>query len=80
MVEEVVTLDDINIAFVCSLTCDSVVGDSGVSYYLFNNLKWFESIWPFDKSYRTSNANSPIIYNIESIVTIPFLSSGGAII
>ncbi|SRR6266566_1877236 len=44
IVEETVTLNDINIVFVCNLIYDNVVGDSGVSYYLFNNLKWFENI------------------------------------
>ncbi len=80
IVEETVTLDDINIAFVYSLTRDNVVGNSGVLYHSFNNLKWFENIWPFNELYRISNVNSPVTYNIEGIVTIPFLSSGKAIV
>jgi len=66
-------LDDINVVFVYNLTCDNVVGDSGVLRHLFNNLKWFESIWLFDELYRASNVNNPVIYNIEGIVTVPFL-------
>ena len=80
MVEEAVILGDINVAFVRSLTCDSVVGDSGVSCHSFNNLKWFESIWPFDEPYRASSANGLVTYDIEGIVIIPFLSFRGAVV
>ncbi len=80
MVEEAVTLGDINIAFVRSLTRDSVIGDSGALYHSFNNLKWFKSIWPFDELYRAFNVNGPIIYNIEGIVIVFFLSFKGAMV
>ncbi len=75
MVEEAVTLGDINVTFVYSLICNNVVGDFKVSYYSFNNLKWFENIWPFNEPYRASNANGPVIYNTEDIITVSFLSS-----
>jgi len=73
-------LDDINATFVYGLICDSVVGDSRVSRYSFNNLKWFKSIWPLDELYRVSNVNGLIIYNTEGIVTISFLLSKGVIV
>ena len=80
MVEKVVTLNDINVAFVRGLIYNSVVGDSGISRHLFNNLKWFESIWSFDEPYRVFNVNGPVIYDIEGIIIVSFLSFGGTIV
>ncbi len=80
MVEKAVTLDDINATLIYSLTRDNIVGDSRTLHYSFNNLKWFENIWSFDELYRASNTNGLIIYNIEDIVIVPFLSLGETVI
>ncbi len=80
MVEELVVTADMSIPFVRGFIYNSVVGDSGASYYSFNNLKWFESIWSLDKLYKAFNINSPVNYNLEGIVKLVFRIFGGGIV
>jgi len=74
-IEEVVPLD-LNIPFVYDLTRDNVIRNSKASRYSFNNLKWFQIIYLFDKLYEISNTNNIIIYDIGSIINISFRISG----
>ncbi len=82
-VEKVILLDlnktflNLNAPFIYSLTRDNVIENLGISCHLFNNLKWFQTIYPFNKPYETFNINNIIIYNIGNIVNIPFQTSGG---
>ncbi len=70
-VKETVSLD-LNALFVYSLTWDSVIRDLKTSRHSFNNLKWFQTIYFFDKLYKASNVNSIVIYNIRDVVNISF--------
>ena len=74
-VEKAVLLD-LNALFIYNLTRDNVIGDLRVSRHSFNNLKWFQIIYPFDKLYKVSNTNDIVIYNIGDVVNISFWTFG----
>ncbi len=76
-VEKAVLLD-LNALFIYGLIRNNVIGDSKASRHSFNNLKWFQIIYLFDKLYKASNANNIVIYNIRGVVNLSFRTSGGS--
>ena len=78
-VEKAVFLD-LNVLFIYGLTRDNIIEDLKTSYYLFNNLKWFQTIYFFDKLYKVFNVNDIVIYDIGSVINISFRMSGGSLV
>jgi len=73
MIEKpVVEVVGIIVFFVRNIIYDSVVKDLRILRYLFNNFKWFESIWLLKEPYKVFNVNCYILYDIRDIVKLTF--------
>lgn len=69
---------DLNAPFVYNLIRNNIIGNSKVSRHSFNNLKWFQTIYPFNKPYKIFNVNNIVIYDIGDVVNILLRTSGGS--